>query len=196
MGCCGWILHVFGVILVLLLSFSEVLCIICPKTGETCDSCCDGRCCVDADEKVSYTYSISFWNLWYFWFVVLFILMSCFGGCGYYKHRQQVLSEPRDTFVFRGGRNARNTPGFGTSTGQRSTNVTNVRPPRPVPSQPLSISMPPPYSEVVKQPGKHFDAKPPPYPGRKPDIPASVSSGGEKPPDYYKQTTQGEMKKF
>jgi hypothetical protein len=28
----------------------------------------------------------------YFRFVILFLMMSCFGGCGYYKHRQRLVT--------------------------------------------------------------------------------------------------------
>ncbi|XP_061185745.1 WW domain binding protein VOPP1-like [Saccostrea echinata] len=176
MGSCDGLSKIYGFILVQLILFSEVSGIICPKTGESCESCCEGRCCVNDEETISYTYRISFWNLWYFWFVVLFILMSCFGGCGYYKHRQRLLMMPRDTFVHRGRPNARNTPGFGIM--PTPATVSNSRPAQ----EQTSVSvLPPPYSEVAKQPRDHFETKPPPYPGNRQDMP-----GGVNPPEYSK----------
>ncbi|XP_062606123.1 WW domain binding protein VOPP1-like isoform X5 [Saccostrea cucullata] len=185
MGSCDGLSKISGVVLVLLVLFSEVSGIICPKTGESCESCCEGRCCMDDEEAVSYTYRISFWNLWYFWFVVLFILMSCFGGCGYYKHRQRLLMMPRETFVHRGRPNARNTPGFGNMPNRPPATISNSR------TEQSSVSvLPPPYSEVAKQPRDHFETKPPPYPGNGSGMPANMTERGVNPPAYSKDVPQ------
>ncbi|XP_052805921.1 uncharacterized protein LOC128235201 [Mya arenaria] len=62
--------------------------------------CCMHGCCVpgdshanddDDERRYAYSYRLSIWNMWYFWFVILFLMMSCFGGCGYYKQRQRII---------------------------------------------------------------------------------------------------------
>lgn len=55
--------------------------------------CCSSGCCYDDhdDSRYNYGYRLSIWNMWYFWFIILFVLMSCFSGCGYYKQRQRML---------------------------------------------------------------------------------------------------------
>ncbi|XP_022310207.2 uncharacterized protein LOC111115672 [Crassostrea virginica] len=176
---CERLIQTLGAALIFLISFTEVSAIICKDTGESCKQCCEGRCCANDEESMSYTYRISFWNLWYFWFVVLFILMSCFGGCGYYKHKQRLLLTPRDNFVHRGRQNARNTPGFGVTVPHVSShNPTALNEMQPVSGQmPISV-LPPPYSEVAHQPKNHFEAKPPPYPD---DV---------NPPGYSEATTK------
>jgi len=37
--------------------------------------------------------------MWYFWFCVIFILTSCFGGCGYWRRRQLMLRRPGSLFL-------------------------------------------------------------------------------------------------
>jgi len=90
---------VISLLLMSILSVTEVLGEICPD-GRTCISpmrCCERTCCYEADDldetrsHYSYGYRLSLWNMWYFWFVVLFVLMSCLGGCGYYKQRQRMI---------------------------------------------------------------------------------------------------------
>lgn len=90
--------NVISLLLMSILSVTEVLGEICPD-GVTCTSPmrCGRTCCYEADDldetrsHYSYGYRLSIWNMWYFWFVVLFVLMSCLGGCGYYKQRQRMI---------------------------------------------------------------------------------------------------------
>ncbi|XP_071957204.1 uncharacterized protein [Antedon mediterranea] len=102
----------------------------------------DQYCC-NIDECCYYT-TYSYWNLWYFWFIIIFVLMTCFGGCGYYR-RQYIH----------------------TSTGQRipvnqTTYLTAGVQPTVVPvhgpyqqsaamAPAGAFQSPPPYSEVTKQ---------------------------------------------
>ena len=37
-------------------------------------------------------YRFSSWNMWYFWFLIIFLLLSCLGVCGYWRRRQWMLS--------------------------------------------------------------------------------------------------------
>nr|XP_011452403.2 WW domain binding protein 1-like [Crassostrea gigas] len=174
------VFQIVGAILVFIITFTEVSGIICPNTGERCGSCCEGHCCVEDQESVSYTYRISFWNLWYFWFVILFILMSCFGGCGYYKHKQRLLLMPRDTYVNRGRTSARTTPGLGLIPSHTAAASPQTE---PITLQPSISILPPPYSEVANLPKNQFEAKPPPYPGDK--------HGDISPPEYT-ETSSGQ----
>ncbi|KAL5006635.1 hypothetical protein ScPMuIL_015441 [Solemya velum] len=106
--------------------------------------------------------------MWYFWFVILFILMSCFGGCGYYKQRQRLIQNRGSNrpFFFL-GRNSRQ-PG----TTRQATGVVIARDPQSYyaysnPSAEIAQDPtlhPPAYSEVVSQPGL--------YPYNKSSMPA------------------------
>lgn len=78
-------------------------------------------------------------------FVILFILMSCFGGCGYYKHKQRLLLMPRDTYVNRGRTSARTTPGLGLIPSHTAAASPQTE---PITLQPSISILPPPYSEV------------------------------------------------
>lgn len=79
-------------------------------------------------------------------FVILFILMSCFGGCGYYKHKQRLLLMPRDTYVNRGRTSARTTPGLGLMPSHTAAAPHQTE---PITLQPSISILPPPYSEVL-----------------------------------------------
>lgn len=141
----------------------QVLGEICSN-GKTCSSpykCCDGSCCHDNnDDDYIYGYRMSFWNLWYFWFIILFVLMSCFGGCGYYKQRQRII---------------RGQSGSPSHTNRRSrtiilTNTTETVTPYaysgPGAEPYNNVFQPPPYSEVMLHPGLYPTNKEnlPPYP--------------------------------
>ena len=89
----------------------------------------------------------------HFRFVILFLMMSCFGGCGYYKHRQRLVTgQP-----VRGHRNFLSilTEPYSSSTGRVLT-VENAGYPESRgyvfnrgPDPNLAASMaPPPYTEV------------------------------------------------
>lgn len=80
-------------------------------------------------------------------FVILFILMSCFGGCGYYKHKQRLLLMPRDTYVNRGRTSARTTPGLGLIPSHTAAASPQTE---PITLQPSISILPPPYSEVFQ----------------------------------------------
>ncbi|GAB6030514.1 hypothetical protein CHUAL_007376 [Chamberlinius hualienensis] len=81
--------------------------------------CCEGKCCLNniypgkTNERtdiptriLSYDYySYSFWNVWYFWFIMIFLTISCVGGCGYwrchrYHHHHQLSHHQIDSNRF------------------------------------------------------------------------------------------------
>ncbi|KAK7110576.1 uncharacterized protein [Littorina saxatilis] len=171
----------------------------------TCQSpytCCINKqaCCYD-HENNGYTrgFKLHVWNMWYFWLVIIFILMSCFGGCGYYRRRrlaamQQSMGMPQ-TATVRPVCTARTRrqpqPGFYAYTGPGSH------------SSPDS-QLPPPYTEVMQQPNLYPVNKVdlPPYPGPpiNKDSSAGMDNGDDEvsPPPYYQvaalssQPPQGE----
>ncbi|OWF40025.1 uncharacterized protein LOC110464361 [Mizuhopecten yessoensis] len=190
----------------------------CSDTGEKCDypkTCCPGGCCYGADghdnrHNHAYSFRVSFYNLWYFWFIVLFVLMSCFGGCGYYKQRQR-FSRSRGvcgvTVPSQGGRSSRqpSTIRSGTSnnpsllpSSHSNFGYTGSEYVRPG----LNLR-PPPYSEVMMQPDLYPAHKSelvlPPYPGTQQVSPHNSgssepsSSGLPQPPPYslFQLSNQG-----
>ncbi|KAL4222678.1 hypothetical protein ACF0H5_018719 [Mactra antiquata] len=144
---------------------SEVLADICGD-GTRCArgmECCSTGCCdLDShdidDRRYTYGYRLSIWNMWYFWFVILFLMMSCFGGCGYYKHRQrfgQPVRDHRSFFSYLADPYSRNS-------GRVLSLEHGGYPDRTMggyvisrtPDANLAASMaPPPYTEVVSNPG-------------------------------------------
>ncbi|XP_033111738.1 vesicular, overexpressed in cancer, prosurvival protein 1-like [Anneissia japonica] len=136
--------------------------------------CCDNfECC--------YYPNYSYWNLWYFWFVLIFVLMTCFGGCGYYRRRQVYLQ---------------------TASGQRipvgqTTYLTSGVQPVHHPYQPTAAPVgtfqsPPPYSEVTSKPNlypKTGDAAYPPqapyYQGPYYQFPTAATEYSNQPPPAY-----------
>uniref|UniRef100_A0A2C9LN03 WW domain binding protein VOPP1 n=1 Tax=Biomphalaria glabrata TaxID=6526 RepID=A0A2C9LN03_BIOGL len=75
--------------------FSEVLSDYCGE-DKFCHSpykCCESRkeCCYDSMLHSNQLFRLQIWNMWYFWLLVIFMLMSCFGGCGYYRRRRLAL---------------------------------------------------------------------------------------------------------
>ncbi|KAL3832450.1 hypothetical protein ACJMK2_024092 [Sinanodonta woodiana] len=127
--------------------------------------CCGRTCCYEADDldetrsHYSYGYRLSIWNMWYFWFVVLFVLMSCLGGCGYYKQRQRMIrSRSNSSLGFFSSLQPRSSSrrsrgNMATVMLEPSNNLPygNTGPPNMTPYPDLTLS-PPPYSEVVSQP--------------------------------------------
>ncbi|KAK7488757.1 hypothetical protein BaRGS_00020054 [Batillaria attramentaria] len=99
--------------------------------------------------------------MWYFWLVIIFILMSCFGGCGYYRRRrlaalqQSVSSQsPSRSCASRFRRHIPSQDYYAyTGPGVDAT--------------PDILHLPPPYTEVMQQPGLYPVNKMelPPYPG-------------------------------
>ncbi|XP_063422240.1 WW domain binding protein VOPP1-like [Mytilus trossulus] len=135
------------------------------SNGIICNSpytCCHGNCCHDNDDDYIYGYRMSFWNLWYFWFIILFVLMSCFGGCGYYKQRQRIIRR-RTGSPARSNRRSRTI--ILTNTGE--TNPTSYAYSGPGAEPYSNVYQPPPYSEVMLHPGLYPTNKEnlPPYPG-------------------------------
>lgn len=126
--------------------------------------------------------------MWYFWFILIFILMSCFGGCGYWRRRQLLLAQHQqhmmghyDNYHTPSNRGTYNGPhltlpvfpanydpsifvggGGGTAVHARNIGDYGAHPP----SQQFFPS-PPPYSEVVAKPEVWPPSKDelPPYPG-------------------------------
>ncbi|KAK3108994.1 hypothetical protein FSP39_020426, partial [Pinctada imbricata] len=132
-----------------------------------CKRCCGSSCCYDDDRHMTYEYRISFWNLWYFWFVILFILMSCFGGCGYYKQRQRY-AQSQNTFFGSIGRDRSTTHRNNGAIIVDHTHPSYYAYSGPGADIPAEVTMqPPPYSEVVTQPVLYPANKSdlPPYPG-------------------------------
>lgn len=162
---------------------SEVLAELC-EDGTRCTGgkhCCAVGCCyddsddMDDDRRYSYGYRLSIWNMWYFWFVILFLMMSCFGGCGYYKHRQRLVAgQP-----VRGHRNFLSilTEPYNSGTGRVITVERGGYPDNlgyvinRNPDANLAASMaPPPYSEVMNNPGLF-------PPNTKTGVPEDLSQG-------------------
>ncbi|XP_045167381.1 uncharacterized protein LOC123530692 isoform X2 [Mercenaria mercenaria] len=155
-----------------LVSFALFLgCLISDVVAEICDDgsrctggkhCCSIGCCYgdddDDDRRYTYGYRLSIWNMWYFWFVILFLMMSCFGGCGYYKHRQRLVTgQP-----VRGHRNFLSilTEPYNGGTARVLTVENGGYPENrgyvlsrgPDPNLAASMA-PPPYTEVMNNPG-------------------------------------------
>ncbi|XP_064614272.1 WW domain binding protein 1-like [Liolophura sinensis] len=162
-----------GVAAILFFCFTQVSGELCKEYGHYCNApsrCCGSDCCTDQDYDASMIryYRWNLWNMWYFWFIIVFILMSCFGGCGYYKRRQMLFARQRAS-------------GLSLAPPPRSTHR-NSRTPVSVamPIYPHAYAYsgpgadpgayfmaPPPYSEVVSQPDLYPVNKSelPPYPG-------------------------------
>ncbi|XP_069111537.1 uncharacterized protein [Argopecten irradians] len=192
----------------------------CSDTGERCDypkTCCPSGCCYGVNnnhnnDHHAYSFRVSFYNLWYFWFIILFVLMSCFGGCGYYKQRQRFARSrgvcgvtlatqlgnhphPHQPSTLRPGisinpahlQSSHSNFGY-TGSGDIRSGIT---------------LQPPPYSEVMMQPELYSAQKSeeilPPYPGTQ-HISSNnsggtrmTSSGLPQPPPYslFQSANQG-----
>ncbi|XP_014676063.1 PREDICTED: splicing factor 1-like [Priapulus caudatus] len=74
----------------------------CPGGKECCNNVSQGGCCNPRQPSLpTYGYNndhntyygvhhytlLSFWNMWYFWFIVISLLIACFGVCGYWRRR-------------------------------------------------------------------------------------------------------------
>ncbi|ESO90719.1 hypothetical protein LOTGIDRAFT_163994 [Lottia gigantea] len=147
------------------------------------EKCCDlNTCCPDnsRDDRL-FTYKLHVWNMWYFWFIIIFIMMSCFGGCGYYRRKRMAAIsriQQRDRMgVIPPATDYMNRPR------SHHHSAVNVHPNFMVYTGPGldrdSSYLPPPYSEVVSQPNMYPPNKTdlPPYPGA-PIITADSSDAG------------------
>ncbi|XP_033639506.1 extensin-like [Asterias rubens] len=120
---------------------------LCPDTDNVyCDYgqyCCGGSlCCTDYDGGY---YSYGFWNIWYFWFIVFFILMTCCGGCGFYRRRQAYMNGNRSTIIAG--------PGTIIPPPRGGTIPTGAYPAQPISTGPQSYYQgPPTYDEAVNKP--------------------------------------------
>ncbi|KAK2163295.1 hypothetical protein LSH36_82g04058, partial [Paralvinella palmiformis] len=167
--------------------------------------CCGATCCIPTDLEHHYRSQLrwSVWNMWYFWFVILFVLMSCFGGCSYYRRHQLLLARHQAVF----GESSRTYPdwqfspsfpvslfsGFSTQNSQQraaasnsastTTTTTTVQPVYPDAQISTQIfPSPPAYSEVVSHPDVYppnKDPELPPYPGQQT---AFAGNGVQLPP--------------
>ncbi|XP_070566466.1 actin-binding protein WASF2-like [Ptychodera flava] len=144
-------------ILLPLLTFliSEVAGEFCSGYGHSCNApeyCCSYTCCRPYKHY-------SFWSMWYFWCIVVFVLMACFGGCGYYRRRQVLIQrsgQPR-AVVF-----ASTT----THTVASQEPYSQQAPPPGFVEHPSgTFPAPPPYSEVTSKPYMYpkADGPSPPY---------------------------------
>ncbi|GFS07723.1 vesicular, overexpressed in cancer, prosurvival protein 1-like [Elysia marginata] len=129
--------------------------------------CCETKrgCCYDSLMQSKH-FRLQVWNMWYFWFLVIFMMMSCFGGCGYYRRRRLAMlsRSPVSSPTGHSPSISPSQPGDGRSRGQErhnrqynlfaysgSSNVGMY--PIPQYHQPTMVaSMPPAYNEVVNQP--------------------------------------------
>ncbi|XP_002741429.1 uncharacterized protein LOC100378640 [Saccoglossus kowalevskii] len=134
------------------LLISEVFAEECAGYEHSCsppEYCCNYTCCRAYNHY-------SFWSMWYFWCIVVFILMACFGGCGYYRRRHVLLQRHngRPTTLIIAGTTVSTHDMYATSA-----------PPVPVPAQPMgAFPAPPPYSEVTSKPNMYPKAVAmPPY---------------------------------
>ncbi|KAK3791310.1 hypothetical protein RRG08_012497 [Elysia crispata] len=173
------------IILGLLSLLSEVFGEHC-NDGSYCDSpskCCETRkgCCYDSLMQSKH-FRLQVWNMWYFWFLVIFMMMSCFGGCGYYRRRRLAMlshspgSSPTGLSPTispaHAGSNCRGQERSGRQFNFFAYNGPGNVGMYPVPQYhqpPLVASMPPAYAEVVNQPGVYpVNGKTglPPYPGQ------------------------------
>lgn len=182
----------------------------CRDTGTQCEYpavCCPGGCCHDTDNTHhhAYSYRVSFYNLWYFWFIILFVLMSCFGGCGYYKQRQR-FARSRSIFGVTVSSSSQLRHSTSPSGGTMRGRVTTANPTLILPASHSNFGytgsgdvqsgitlQPPAYSEVMMQPDLYPAHKAlglPPYPGTEqsqyisPDNSGIQGSALPQPPPY------------
>lgn len=162
----SYVRHVFLFVALMLDLFQEVFSEYCGdnKYCQTPYKCCANSqaCCYDEDSS-RYTrgFKLHVWNMWYFWLVIIFVLMSCFGGCGYYRRRriaalQQTPSQsPARSCASRFRRHHNPAPDYYAYTGPGANATPDI------------LHLPPPYTEVMQQPGLYPVNKMelPPYPG-------------------------------
>ncbi|CAH1789156.1 unnamed protein product, partial [Owenia fusiformis] len=136
----------------------------CEAAGKICSGseyCCTSGCCM-----YRYHYTWSVWNMWYFWFIIIFVLMSCFGGCGYWKRRQWMMSQQRAHMQANAHQQTTGQPMPGMPVypyvydNPYATTETTAPPQGAFPT-------PPAYSEVISKPNQFPGSKTdlPPYPG-------------------------------
>ncbi|RUS80235.1 hypothetical protein EGW08_012000 [Elysia chlorotica] len=155
--------------------------------GSYCSSpskCCETRrgCCYDSMMQSKH-FRLQVWNMWYFWFLVIFMMLSCFGGCGYYRRRRLAMlsnspgASPAGLSPTISPSHGAGNCGRGQERQGRPFNFFAYNGPGnaamyPVPQYhqpPLVASMPPAYAEVVNQPNIYpvsGKAVLPPYPGQ------------------------------
>ncbi|KAK6166782.1 hypothetical protein SNE40_023404 [Patella caerulea] len=132
------------------------------------EKCCSNgmTCCYDSDASDHYiTYKLHVWNMWYFWFIIIFIMMSCFGGCGYYR-RKRMAAMSRLQQRQRQGALQTSIDLMSNRTRYPGQHQSYLAYTGPGVESDMSY-LPPPYSEVVSQPDMYPPNKSelPPYPG-------------------------------
>ncbi|XP_052223571.1 vesicular, overexpressed in cancer, prosurvival protein 1-like isoform X2 [Dreissena polymorpha] len=186
---------------------STVLAEICDD-GTKCSQayyCCRAGCCFGSrdsiddvnDRRYAYGYRLSIWNMWYFWFVVLFLMMMCFGGCGYYKQRQRLTArglqgQGRPSFIsiFQATRRQRR------NMGHAPTPQSDLMMVYPDPVMSNSFA-PPPYNEVVSHPSMFPPSTKTSYPSNAHNYlqgPTSFSESSvqmPQPPPYNEVANEG-----
>ncbi|XP_077978548.1 uncharacterized protein LOC144433986 [Glandiceps talaboti] len=159
----------------LVLVISEVSAEYCSDYGHSCsppEYCCSYTCCK------AYTH-YSFWSMWYFWCIIVFVLMACFGGCGYYRRRHLLVrgrGQPT-TVVFASTHPAQTVS---------SQNTQNVQMPHVIERPVGDFPAPPPYSEVTSKPDMYpkTDSMASPYP---PSYPPAGYYPPPQPPHFGQQ---------
>jgi hypothetical protein len=182
---------VWGIVLSLLTVFIyEVFADYC---GDSlfCDApykCCEMKkgCCYDSMLHNSRHFRLQIWNMWYFWFLIIFMMMSCFGGCGYYRRRRLAMltrtpNPPplRPTTILEPAQRRTRIRSYEGNTRQLNF-FAYIGPGVSLP-EPVS-NLPPAYAEVVNQPVLYPSNKMelPPYPGN--DKPEDGHFGFVPPP--------------
>jgi len=193
-------MNYLGILLFVLFVFDEVYAEFCGGGDDLwCRDpsfCCNGenRCCTEQPvPRYSHNnFRMRIWNMWYFWFLIIFMMMSCFGGCGYYRRRRLALMTPSRSPPLRPAGRTILSPHHNRGMGPQP--VVDASPYNYFvfsgagPMQPQVTNMPPAYAEVMRQPGLFPPNKVelPPYPG--PDKPAdapSMSTVNEVSPPPY-----------
>ncbi|CAG5117911.1 unnamed protein product [Candidula unifasciata] len=172
------------------LTVTLLLALVCEVFSDYCEEsifcdapykCCEMKkgCCYDSMLHSSKHFRLQIWNMWYFWFLVIFMMMSCFGGCGYYRRRRLAMltrtshpSQLRTATVLepvqRRSR-CRSTEGQPQQFNFFAYIGSGVSLPPPV------SNLPPAYAEVISQPS--------PYPYNKVELPPYP--GSDKPEDHH-----------
>uniref|UniRef100_A0A0B7BU41 WW domain binding protein VOPP1 n=1 Tax=Arion vulgaris TaxID=1028688 RepID=A0A0B7BU41_9EUPU len=165
----------------------SLLTIVCEAFADYCGEnifchtpyrCCDQRkgCCYDVTLVSNKHIRPQIWNMWYFWFLIIFMMMSCFGGCGYYRRRRMALLTRVPNHL--SARHAavispmERRSSRGSDGSSRQFNFFAYNGPGSNLPVPFVSNLPPPYAEVVDQPDLYPINKLelPPYPGSyKPD---------------------------
>ncbi|XP_064647387.1 WW domain binding protein VOPP1-like [Lineus longissimus] len=147
-------------LIVLLGLFSKTYAEICDS-GIVCQSCClDGDSCCYDDDDDDYYYTWNIWNMWYFWFIIIFVLLSCFGGCGYWRRRRILLQQRNSAAT-----SVTIQPGVPVTAGAQPgpyfqggyTNTSYGTPgvPQNIAQPPAMYNGPPAYTEVISKPDQY-----------------------------------------